>query len=825
MSKPWARIRVAALAIACHGWLLLASAPGSAAAEGQADGRDGQAAARGHDDAVALARRGRLTEALALLAVLARQYPADLGIARDRIVISTWARQDAVAVQLFEALPRGDNPDYVVEAVAHAYRNLGRYDRAVELYRDGITRYRTNIALAAGEIETLADSGDARGALDLAEKMLTERGDAPALLTAAAYAANVAGEPVEALRYLDRLLARDPGNRGARRQRILAIESMGAPELALGLARAEPGLLSPEEMQRLEGSVAAQLVRWGTIAPASEADRFATTDRAIALLDDLIARWSSDSGANRDMLLRARADRLIAYYDRNRMADVVDEYESMLHAGIAVPAYVLPDVAGAYLARRQPETARDLYRKFLENDPKNMAAQLGLVHALIDSEDFDQARQIVDEVAASLSPWITLKGAPEPIPNPDKLDADIAAANTRLYANDLPEAELRFTAMSDLAPYNAGLLVALASVYAERGWPRRAAEVLERARAQQPRDASIAIAQARVDADLQDWQAYRQAVDDLRRRLPESPDVERLVNEEKRHDRGELRLFAGRALRSSTSLNGGSGLSMGAQVYSPPVADDWRIFAGYRLAHERLPEGNLTERVYEAGLEYRARDLTAMAEARAASYGTLRGGGTLEASWSIDDHWKLGGRGEVFATDTPLRALRNGITANAINGKIGYRESESRAIDATAQGMFFSDGNDRTSLGAQWRERVVTTPHLRLDALVNLAASGNTRRDAPYFNPRRDLLGTGGGELTHILYRRYEFVYEHGLAASVGPYWEQNFGTSLAWNVRYEQRIRDNVCEAGIAVGFARQPYDGAYENALTIDVTMTLRF
>ena len=825
MAKARARRGISTLAVACNSALFLAFAAPHAFAQPTPSSSENQEVARGHDAAVDLARRGRLDEALALLDRLGTQNPRDLGIARDRIVISTWAGRDSDAVRLFEAMPAADQPDYLVEAVARAYRNLHRYDRALALYHDGAVRYKTNGVLAAGEIETRADAGDAAGAVTLAEQMLKERGDTATLLMAAVYAANAAGAPVDALRYLDRLLARDPGNREAKRQRILAIESMGAPELALGMARAEPGLMTLEEMQRLEGSVAAQLVRWGTITPASDVTRYATTDRAIALLDALIARWSADPKADRDLLLRARFDRMIALYDRNRMAAVVTEYEAMQSAGITVPSYVLSDVAGAYLGQRQPETARDLYRRVLDSDPQNVGAKLGLAHALVETEDFDDALRTVDDTAASLSPWIPLKGAPEPVPNPDKLEADLTAASIRADARDLPEAEQRLTAMTNTAPNNAGLLVALATVYEERGWPRRAQELAERAEAQQPEDVSVAIADARLKGDLEDWQAYHQAVDDLKQRLPDDPQVERLVKEAALHDRGELRLTLGRALRSATSVNGGSGLAAGAEIESPPIDEDWRVYAAYRLAHERLPEGNLTERVYETGLEYRAGDLDAIAAARAASYGKWRAGGKLEATWTIDDQWKLGGGSEIFSADTPLRALRNGITANATTGKLVYRQSERREIDMVAQGMFFSDGNDRGSLGAAWRERVVTTPHLLLDALANLGLSANTRSGVPYYNPRKDLLGTGGAEVTHILYRRYELVYQHALFAAAGPYWEQNFGTGLAWNVHYEQRIRDNVCEAAIGVGYARQPYDGAYENALTLDFTLTVRF
>jgi biofilm PGA synthesis protein PgaA len=783
------------------------------------------ASAREHDEAVALARRGSTDAALSILERLAHQNPTDLGIARDRVVVSIWAGRETDAVGLYEQLPAGEQPDYVIEAVAHAYRNLHRYSEALTLYRASLKRHPGNAGLAAGEIETLADSGDASAAVALAKQVLKENGDAVATLIAAAYAAQAARVPVDALRFADRALQREPANREARRQRVLAIESMGAPAVALKLAQAEPGLLSPAEVRRLEGSAAAQLVRWDTVDPVSEARRFVAADRAIEALDALIARFSADGEGAGDALLRARSDRLIALFDRGRMNDAVQDYAALINAGFAVPTYALPSVASAYLALRQPETARDLYRRALAVDPNNVETQLGLFHALVETEEFDEALRQVDATAASLRPYTFLKGAPDPIDTKDKLNADIAAASGRYYADDLPEAERRFTAMTDVAPYNTSLLTDLARVYGGRGWPRRAAEVLERARAQQPLDPEADILQAGLDLDLQEGREFGRAVGDLGRRFPENAAVRRLETQADLHDRAELRLYSDRAYRSSSNVNGGNGIDAGLQIYSPPLFYDWRVFAGYRLAHERLPEGNITERLYDVGVEYRIRDLTAAAEGHFAQYGTDTGGGRLEAEWSLDDYWQIGGSAEKFSSDTPIRALFHRITADAAAAHVVYRQSESRDVKIIAQTMPFSDGNLRTILGAEARERVFTLPHLRLNALANLGFSHNTRTGAPYFNPRQDALGTVGAELVQILYRRYELTYEHAVVGLVGPYWEQNFGSGLAWSARYEQRVKSDALEAAVGIGFARQPYDGVYENAVALNLTLTWRF
>ncbi|HUH83677.1 MAG TPA: poly-beta-1,6 N-acetyl-D-glucosamine export porin PgaA, partial [Stellaceae bacterium] len=618
-------------------------------------------------------------------------------------------------------------------------------------------------------------------------------------------------------------LARDPKNREAKRDRIFALEAMGAPAEAEKLAKAEPDLVTPLELRRLQASAAAQLVRWDTINPTVEKERYAAADRAIAALDALIDRWSKEPGAE-DALWRARFDLLIALQDHNRMAEVVAGYEAARRAGVPVPNYVLSDVASAFLALRQPEAARDLYRRALAADPGNIDIEVGLFHALIESEEFDQAFRVIDAAAASRKPFIPLKGAP-PAGNADKATADIAAANARYYADDLPEAERRFRAMTDIAPNDATLLTSLAQIENARGWPRRSDLTLERARAQQPEDAQVDIQQARNDLALQEWRPFEQGVKMLDQRLPEHTDVQRLVIEDEIHNRAVLRIFSDRTWRSTTGVNGGNSLDFGSELYSPPIFYDWRLFSGFLLTHARLPEGNVTERLYNSGIEYRGRDLTADAAAYVAQYGKESLGGRLEADWSINDYWSVGGDGELFSSDTPIRALKHDITANSLSLHTVYRESESRSVKLSAESLMFSDGNARALVGGEWRERVFTMPHLRLDALVDTGADHNTRANEPYFNPSYDAILSGGAELVHILYRHYELTYEEAVSANAGPYWEEHFGTGFAWGARYEQRVRTDPVEASLGVGFARQPYDGVYEDDITLSFNLTWRF
>jgi biofilm PGA synthesis protein PgaA len=821
--------------------LLLAAAPAAAAAAPGGEAalapdppRPAVSAERNaeHDKAVALARAGDTAAALATLDRLYRERPDDLGIARDVVLISNWAGRDEQAIRVFEALPPGPHPDYVLEAAARSYRGLGRWREAAALFGRGRQQSPGNPAFAAGEVRSLVDGGEAARARALADEVLRQRGERLEVLLAAGYAADALSGPIEALRYVDRALKLAPDSREARADRILAIERMGAPRVALRLLERQPDLLSPADRRRIEGSAAAALVRWDEIEPASDAERFAAADRSIAELDARIAQWSAEGGdaARRD-IQRARLDRMVALHDRQRMREVIEEYEAFRRDGVEVPNYVLGPVADAYSYLGRPEAARDLFRQALTADPKNFGLRLGLFYAYSDLEEFDAALREADALVASQDPWIRLKGSAAPVPNLARVTADVAAANARLYADDLPGAERRFAALAEAAPRNVRFHAGLAHVYAARGWPRRAAEEYEIARAlKQREDASVEAGQAANNLGLREYRTAEAQIADLTRRYPENREVQRLARDWQALNMAELRVSAERSLRpggaSAQGSGVGSGLALRAELYSPPIAYNWRAFAGETIAHERVSEGNITLRWTYGGVEYRGRDVVASLEAGAARYGAERGTARAAVTWTPGDHWEIGGALEKFTRDTPIRALKNGVTADAASLGAVYRVSEQRDFRWGATLVDFSDGNRRTALSGRYRERLLTLPRFRVDAVAGLYASHNTKDNVAYFSPANDGSFAPEIDLSHVLYRRDGIVYEHRLALSPGLYWQERFGARPVGALRYDHRFRsgDRV-DAGVGVALGRQSYDGQYETSLALLFDATVRF
>jgi biofilm PGA synthesis protein PgaA len=70
----------------------------------------------------------------------------------------------------------------------------------------------------------------------------------------------------------------------------------------------------------------------------------------------------------------------------------------------------------------------------------------------------------------------------------------------------------------------------------------------------------------------------------------------------------ELRLNASKGLHSDNPVSGTHDLNWDATLYGPPVADNWRLFAGTRYAEGNFDEGKGTSRHLLGGIEWRPRD-------------------------------------------------------------------------------------------------------------------------------------------------------------------------------------------------------------------------
>lgn len=378
-----------------------------------------------------------------------------------------------------------------------------------------------------------------------------------------------------------------------------------------------------------------------------------------------------------------------------------------------------------------------------------------------------------------------------------------------------------------MAPGNQGLQIDYATLLQARGLPRAAEQKLKKAEALEPSNTELEQQQAYVAMDLQEWRQMDLLADDVLARAPADRSARRLDRLRTVHHMSELRLNASKGLHSDSPVSGTHDLSWDATLYGPPVADSWRLFAGTRYAHSNFDEGKGTSRHLLGGVEWRPRDLQLEAELSSNRYhGENKPGARLATTYFVTDSWQVSGSLERLSRTTPLRALRNGISANRGEGGVRWYQNERREYQFSAALSRFSDHNRRQEYTLTGKERLWQTPSLTLDLEPGIAASKNSLRDTLYYNPARDLSVTAALSVDHEMVRHYDTLWSQQFVAGGGSYWQKNQSAGAIALLGYGQRVQwNNVIDTGVMLNWDKRPYDGKRESNLSVTFDATLRF
>jgi biofilm PGA synthesis protein PgaA len=751
--------------------------------------------------------------------------------------VLSWAGRDREALRRFAALGVNRAPAYAVAAAAVSARRTGQTSRAIALYRRAIAGGEAGTETRLGLALSLAATGNAAAArATLAQSSASDPGNPriaqvsadiarpapPPAVLPQVDAALAARRPFEALLLLEPALRAAPRDAALRRRQALALAAAGAPELALARGG---DTLNAEERRRIEGAAHAFLVRWGaqvaSPTPRNRAARHARTDAAIAALEAAIAAWTplpEAAGAVRN----ARLDRLVALRDRGRMADVLAEAAALREQG-ELPGYAREAVGDALMDARRPAEAEAEYRAALEADPGSLTATLGLFYALSEQRRWAEARAITDRLERDIPAFLPLRGPEPPAENWDRIDAVTAAALRRIWGDDLAGAEAIVGPLAAAAPMNSSLRALRGDIWRLRGWTDRALEEYETALTNGPDALDLRIGHAEALLDARRWREARAAIAALSAEFPENAAVRRLARRLARHDMREFELAARGGLERGAR---DPEFDLSLRLYSAPIAEDWRLFAGTGLRTGDTPSGRLTTWRALAGLEWRGPRAVVTAGATLDREGVDRGGAFLTLALRLSDQWRIEAAAEATAADTPLAALAAGIHADAASLGLTWRHSDLREAAASVRVMRFSDDNTRLIGFARIQERVLNEPDWKLDLQPYAYATRNSREGAPYFNPDSDLELGLTAALTWIAWKRYDPELRIRLAATGGSYWQQGFGWSPVIALRWEnQHALTDTLSFSYGAGWVRRDYDGRAEESASMLGALRWRF
>ncbi|WP_339881660.1 hypothetical protein [Vreelandella maris] len=181
---------------------------------------------------------------------------------------------------------------------------------------------------------------------------------------------------------------------------------------------------------------------------------------------------------------------------------------------------------------------------------------------------------------------------------------------------------------------------------------------------------------------------------------------------------------------------------------------------------------------------------------------------------------------EINTTDTPLRALRDGINADRYRAEVAYRKDERGAGAFGVMATDFEDSNLRQSVYGYWNQTLYHLDRWQVNGEVQASASRNDDVEASYYNPERDASLAGVLSVNYEMPIDYRQSFIQTVSLGSGRYWQEDFDSENTWSIGYQHswELAPNVnFEYGIAR--ERAVYDGVPEYDNVISAGFVWRF
>lgn len=788
----------------------------------------GASYAADYDSLITQARNGTTAPVMQFFEQQAQANALTPAQINDWLLVSEWAGDDKKTIATYQTY-RQQVPLQAssLAAVGRAYRNLQHYDLAASMLALAIARQPEHSDWYLAQASALADGGQpvlAREVISQFESRFADQ--ALAALLTRIYIERAAKAPFDALRYAQQAMALAPDNRQVQTEYLLSLRDAGMPELALStIAKNQWSWVAPNLRRGFEMDYAAELVRISSTATNTEAERLVIAKRALAYYDQLLSQWQQDpNDAQRYQdIRRIRLDRLVALWQVKDAPAILREYESLRTENPTLPDYALMSIGAALLQQRRPEEALEVYSGIAERNKTSEPemyenAQVGVFYSLVETEQLDKARDYAEQYLAQEPPLRRIAGNPTPIPNSRWSEAQRERASADFFADRLALAEQEQADMLALGPGDSHIRLGLASTYRNRGLPRQAAQELKIIEANEdPNNPALMLEQAGVAQQLRDRKTAEALVKNVASRYPEDPSAQRALRDWELSQKAEVRMAAEYSDSNSATALGEGAMHYSLVGYSAPLNYNWRLFAGVDRRSGRYLEGYGQLNQLRAGAQWSYRDSEAEFEVSSLrSSGRSYTGLRVQAAQQLGDHWQISGDAARNSANTPLRALRAGITANEANLGVSWQANESTGVSLTTGVMDYSDNNRRWSVTANGHQRLLTLTRWQLDGNLELYTSGNSEPGGPYFAPKRDWSVLPGVTARHLIWRSYERSWRQELSVSAGVYSQKDYGRGRFQQVRYGQQLRlSDTTELGFQTGLTWRPYDGIRERAV----------
>lgn len=779
-----------------------------------------------HQQALSAADGGHYKKALDLLQPLVNKYPKPNRYFYDYLSVLSWAGDYSQITQYEKDINVQQAPRYVLNNLAFAFRQQKLFDKSQKIYQVMAKRFPQFLDAQIGLALVLIDQNKIKQAEEKLFPLYQKHPKNIDVLNAVAYLYESKKASLLALSVYEQILILKPTDTATFRKKVLILNELGASHLAYSLI-SDPTVFSSEELARIRADMAAHRIRWGAIPVDKEQNRFDETDLAIDEITKNNTIAQRNLGEQHPLTLNNQFDLLIALRNRYRMQEVLALDKELEGKNVTIPAYAKNAVCDALLYEQQPESAIDCYTEIINSGYSSISAKTSLFYAYLENENYVEAQQWIEKLAAEQASLIKGVGKKKVIkPNPKKLQTEEVKSLGVAYADDLEDAEEQFVWLNEHAVYNQNLRNELANIYYWRGWPRKAQQEYEIGLHQNPKHLGLRLGQARNWLELREYQKAEQSISDLYQIYPEDKGIAKQQRIWDIHNMREFRTEVNSSDSSGNNVNGSRGLNIDSYLFSSPINDNYRAYLHQRHSQADFEEGDGQLNHAGMGVEYRAPDLMLTGELHHNNYEDDRMGVSVSGQYDFDDYLSSAVTLESLSRDTPLRALNQGIYAKSASVGTQYRWNESRAVGLNLSYLDFSDNNKRKSIGGFWKERWYNRYNYKFSTRVDLYSSDNSEEDTIYFNPDRDFSSSIALENDWLTWREYDNAFYQRLVLATGFYDQQHFSNGNTWGLQYEHRwLAKKRFELLYGVKRAKNRYDGDDEYSWDFYTTLNWKF
>lgn len=637
----------------------------------------------------------------------------------------------------------------------------------------------------------------------------------------------------EAATYQD-ILHLAPNDRAALRGRVFAALNMGAPHLSVTYAEQNPEVFSSAELLSLQQASAGRSIKWGGIESNAGIGpkRFHATDKALIQNAKVRAAHVRNGAIDSTSGHLTEFDRIVSLCDRVRMDEAIALYKELKDRHIQIPPYALAAVANAYLYQHRPKQACNLYLEALSlsrNDREypNREWQMNLFYAYIDANEFDAARELIDQIEKEIPPVLHkgLRGVE--VDNELYEQARVNVARARIYADKLNEGQTLLEQTLLAAPFSLDARLAYADLLQSRDQPRAAQKQYTSLLVDDPTNISASVGFAETALTLHDLYTAKTQLDTLTKNYPENPGVQQLQRQFHAYQQPVLTMSS--ALGQSSTGGGNNGNQswlIDETVYSGTFNHNWRVFEHSFNAEATFGNTTGTRHRIGIGSDYRSPTWQISGEINQDIDSLDNFGASLSTSWLPSDQWRLDTGIETNSNDISLQASAAGITRQTLNLGASYSHQEFLNLSTNLGYSWYSDSNRRIEAGANWIERWWSGSAYKLDTQLGVSASNNSLNDAVYFNPRNDASFDVQMINEWTLWRNYLYSFKHRLVLGMGQYWQQDYGAKDMETVRYEHEWNfDPFRTLSYGIAYERHPYDGEIDTRISVSLNLTWHF